>query len=92
MSRSTRSSTNLPDFYHQLEPRQQKNWMKTTKKMERNERLRIELPPFRASSNINIIHIHHQTTITMINDLIIKANQTRTYVIDTESAKGKSEE
>ena len=28
----------------------------------------------------------------MINDLIIKAKQTRTYVLDTESAKGQSEE
>jgi hypothetical protein len=85
-----RSLANPPDYYNKdLAPKQQRTWRKTTRKMERNEELRALYPPFRSSSHINIIHIHHQSTIPELDELISKAKRTKRFVIDTESQKGE---
>ncbi len=53
--------------------------------MEKNERLREQYPPYRPSSSINVIHIHHRTNINIIEQLIHQAQTTHRYTIDTES-------
>ncbi|CAF0770693.1 unnamed protein product [Adineta steineri] len=42
---------------------------------------------FRSSSNINVIPIHYQTTLTSNDQLITKSKQTKLYVVDTECQK-----
>jgi hypothetical protein len=59
--------------------------------MEKNERLREQYPPYRPSSNINIIHIHHHTNINIIEQLIQQAQTTHRYTIDTESEAKRGE-
>ena len=86
---NTRSSKNPPAYYYTLNKKQQNNWRKNTHKIEKNENLREQYPPFRSSSSINIRHIHYQSTITMIDQLIKKATETKRYVVDTESQKGE---
>ncbi|CAF4170871.1 unnamed protein product [Rotaria sordida] len=86
-----RSLSNLPDFYFKLNTKQKRNYRKNTRKIERNEEYKEQHPPFHASSNIDVIHIHYQSTITMIDELIIKAKQTKRYVVDTESERNKHE-
>jgi hypothetical protein len=86
---SKRSSSNKPKPYTTPTGKQKRTYNRNIRKKIRNEELREKYPPFRTISNINIIHIHHQTTLTTINDLINKANETRLYVIDTESETGK---
>jgi hypothetical protein len=83
--------SNPPAYYNNLNEKQKKNWRKTTKKLEKNEKLKQQYPPFYTSSNIKITYIHYQSTITTIDELIKKAKETRRYVIDTESEKGKRE-
>ena len=88
---STRSSTNPPKYYYTLDDKAQKNWMKTTKKMEQNETLKLTYPPFQTTSKIKLIHVHYLTSLDTINELIDKAKTTTRYSIDTESAKTTSE-
>ncbi|CAF3287426.1 unnamed protein product [Rotaria sp. Silwood2] len=89
MSRATRDPDNPPAYYYTLTEKQQHNWRKTAKKIKKNEDLQVKYPPFKSSSNINIIHIHHKSTIDTINDLIILANRTSRYTVDTESERKK---
>jgi len=91
MYQQPRSSTNKPDYFDQLNEKQQKNWMKTTLKMEKNEKLKLTYPPFQTTSNIQLIHLHYLTSIETIDELIVKAKTTIKYSIDTESAKNKPE-
>ena len=89
MSGSTRNSSDPPPYFYKLNPRQQNNWMKTTRRMEKNEELRRDYPEFQPPSNTTIIHIHHRTSTSTMNDLITRATLTRIYILDTESAKGE---
>ncbi|CAF3663639.1 unnamed protein product [Rotaria socialis] len=89
MSYAKRDPNNPPNYYYNLNKKQQQNWMKTAKKMNKNEDLQAKYPPFKSSSNITIIHIHHKSTIETINDLIILANRTSRYTVDTESERKK---
>ncbi|CAF4925423.1 unnamed protein product [Rotaria socialis] len=89
MSYAKRDPNNPPNYYYNLNKKQQQNWMKTAKKMNKNEDLQAKYPPFKSSSNITIIHIHHKSTIETINDLIILANRTSHYTVDTESERKK---
>jgi hypothetical protein len=91
MSDPTRNSSNPPNYYYKLDTRQQRNWRRTTKKIERNEQARSTHPPYHPTSNINIVHLHHQTEITIINQLIQQAKITKRYTMDTESQKRQSE-
>ena len=59
--------------------------------MERNEALKEKYPPFQPRSDIDIIHVHHQTTTHTIDQLLKKARETKRYIVDTESTKGKKE-
>lgn len=88
---NTRSSSNPPAYYYTLGKTQKANWRRNTRKMEKNGNLSEQYPPFRSSSNINVIHIHYQSTITTIDQLIKKAKETKRYVVDTESQKGENE-
>lgn len=90
MFQSQRCLSNPPAFYYQLTAKQQRHWRRTTKKIEHNEELRQKYPPFQAAAHIETIHIHHQTAIHTIDELIHKAKHTSKYVLDTESQKGKS--
>ncbi|CAF0894666.1 unnamed protein product [Rotaria sordida] len=85
MSGLTRNSSNPPPYFYDLKPEQQKNWMKTTRRMERNEQLRAEYPPFQSPSNFTILHLHHYSSIETVEELIMKARATHIYTIDTES-------
>ena len=85
MSHPTRNSTNPPDYYHHLTAKQKRNWRRTTKRIERNEELRAKYPPFHSLSEVEIVHVHQHTPIDVINELIIKANRTHRYTVDTES-------
>ena len=85
MSRSTRNLSNLPDYYSNLDSKQKSNWRKNTRKIQRNEELRAQYPPYHPSSNIIVIHLHHQTEIETVEQLIKKAEQTERYALDTES-------
>ncbi|CAF1133209.1 unnamed protein product [Rotaria sordida] len=85
MSALTRNSSNPPPYFYDLNPQQQKNWMKTTRRMEKNEELRAEYPPFQSPSNFTVIHLHHYSSIETIEELIMMAKTTYIYTIDTES-------
>ncbi|CAF1494037.1 unnamed protein product, partial [Rotaria sordida] len=85
MSALTRNSSNPPPYFYDLNPQQQKNWMKTTRRMEKNEELRAEYPPFQSPSNFTIIHLHHYSSIETVEELIMMAKTTHIYTIDTES-------
>ncbi len=85
----TRSSANPPAYYYNLNEKQKKNWMKTTIKMEHNEKLREKFPPFRAASNTQVVHIHHQATKSILDELINKASKTKRYTIDTEGVNDR---
>jgi hypothetical protein len=91
MSGSTRSSSKPPKYYYGLNERQQKNWMKNTRKMEKNEELRKKHPPFNSSFNVKVVHLHYRTTLETINELIIKAGETNKYIVDTESENNGKE-
>ncbi len=92
MAQPARNSSDPPPYYYELNEEQKKNWMKNTRRIERNEYLKQKFPPFHTSSNISIIHIHHQTPIDIINELIMKAKEIRKYALDTESQKHKKQE
>jgi hypothetical protein len=92
MAQPARNSSDPPPYYYELNEDQKKNWMKNTRRIERNEYLKQKFPPFHTSSNISIIHIHHQTPIDIINELIMKAKEIRKYALDTESQKHKKQE
>jgi hypothetical protein len=92
MSRQTRNNSNLPEYYLKLNGKQKSNWRKNTTKIERNEQLRSEYPPYYPSSNINVIHLHHQTKINTIDQLIHQAKTTTRYTLDTESQRGQHKE
>ncbi|CAF4876797.1 unnamed protein product, partial [Rotaria magnacalcarata] len=47
------------NYYYNLNKKQQQNWMKTAKKMNKNEDLQAKYPPFKSSSNIHHSS-HHQ--------------------------------
>ena len=85
MSTEKRDSSNPPKHYFKLNPRQQANWRRTTRRLERNEKLRTTYPPFETPSNTTVIHIHHRSSIETLEDLITRARTTRLYTIDTES-------
>jgi hypothetical protein len=67
------------------EGKQRRNRQRNQNRFERNEELREQYPPFQSSSNNNIIHLHHLTPISTINELINEARQISVYSIDTES-------
>ncbi|CAF2523456.1 unnamed protein product [Rotaria sp. Silwood2] len=90
MSYTQRDPDNPPDYYYTLNSKQQHNWMRTAKKMKKNEDLKLKYPPFNTTSNINIIHLHYLTDIQVVNELITKAKSTKTYTIDTEDNKDKN--
>ncbi|CAF4654919.1 unnamed protein product, partial [Rotaria sp. Silwood2] len=75
-----------------LNARQQRNWRNATRKIEKNEKLRAQYPAFEPSSDINIIHIHYKSNLDTLNELIVKAQQTKRYTLDTEGAKNKKHE
>lgn len=91
MDSSKEYRNETPDYYHRLTSKQQRNWRRNAKKTERNDELRERYPPFQTTSSIDIIHIHHRSTITTIESLISKAKTTKRYVVDTECEKGKRE-
>jgi hypothetical protein len=91
MSRQTRNSSNLPDYYFNLNTKQKRRWRHHTRKIERAEELNLQYPPYNPSSNINVVHLHHQTKITTINELIQQAKTTQRYTIDTESQRHQRE-
>lgn len=80
-----RSSTNPPDYFHHLTKKQQRNWMRTTKGIEKNENLRQEHASFESTSHNKLVHIHRLTSATIIKELIEEAKDIHLYVIDTES-------
>jgi len=55
------------------------------KEPTKNEELRGLYPPYYPSSSLEIIHVHHQSTIQSIEELNKKARKTRRFVVDTES-------
>ncbi|CAF1454627.1 unnamed protein product [Adineta steineri] len=85
MSRQTRSLSELPEYYFKLSTKQQSNWRRNTKKIQRNEELRSKYAPYHPSSNIIVIHLHHQTEIETVERLIKQAEETEQYALDTES-------
>ena len=85
MSGNIYNHDNTPKNYQTPTSKQQANRRKRARKLERNEQLRAEYPPYHPRSNINIIHIHHQTPINILEKLIHKAQGTHIYTIDTES-------
>ena len=85
MSGSTRSLSNPPQYYYELNTRQQRSWRHATRKMERNEQLKAQYPSYQPSSNIAIIHLHHRTKLDTIDQLIKKAQAIKQYTLDTES-------
>ncbi|CAF0916826.1 unnamed protein product [Rotaria sordida] len=72
MSALTRNSSNPPPYFYDLNPQQQKNWMKTTRRMEKNEELRAEYPPFQSPSNFTIIPLHHYSSIETEASAVIR--------------------
>jgi hypothetical protein len=60
--------------------------------MERNEDLQTTFPPFHFSSEVNIVYLHHQTDLSVIEQLIEKAKKTTLFTIDTESEGRKESE
>ncbi|CAF4909680.1 unnamed protein product, partial [Rotaria magnacalcarata] len=45
MSYAKRDPNNPPNYYYNLNKKQQQNWMKTAKKMNKNEDLQAKYPP-----------------------------------------------
>ncbi|CAF3857059.1 unnamed protein product [Rotaria sp. Silwood1] len=89
MSYSKRDLNNPPDYYYTLNTEQKRNWQKTARRIEKNEKLRTQRLPFESSSDISIIHVHYKTTINILDELITTAQETKRYVVDTESQKMK---
>ena len=89
MSYPTHDPNNPPPYFYRLTTKQQRNWRRNAKKMQKNEYLRHRHPPFTSPSTVNIVHIHHKSTTKSINNLIILANCTNRYVVDTESDRNK---
>jgi hypothetical protein len=85
MPRTTRSLANPPAHYYQLTTKQQQNWRRATRKIEKNEQMRSDYPPFQSITNVVIIHVHRQTTLTTMNRLIQKVKGTTVFSLDTES-------
>ena len=80
-----RSLSNPPAYYHGLATKQQRNWRRNTRRIDRNEELRRDYPAFRPSSNVKVIHIHDRTRTDVVDELIRKAKETTLYTLDTES-------
>lgn len=91
MSLPTRNISNPPAHYFNLTTRQQRNWRQHTRKIERNEKSRSQYPTYCPASNINIVHLHHRTEITTIDQLIQQAKTTKRFTVDTESQRGQRE-
>ena len=87
MCHGSKNPLNKPPWSHQSNDKQRRSWQKKNRKMEDNEEARRKYPPFRASSNIKVIHVHYQTTINTIDELIVRATTTKRFVVDTESDK-----
>ena len=92
MSLPTRSLVNLPDYYYDLNTKQKRNWRKHTRKIERNEEVKSQYPPYHPSSNIIVIHLHYQTKIETVEQLIKQAEGTERYALDTESQRKQRHE
>ena len=92
MSELTRNISNLPNYYFDLNPKQKRNCRRNIRKIERNEELKLQHPPYHPLSNIIVIHLHHQTEISAVDQLIKKAEETERYALDTESQKGEQQE
>ena len=75
--------------YFQSDSKRTKNRNRKMDKMETNERYRREYSPFRPPPNTTIIHIHHRTSMVVVNDLLTKATTTQAFILDTESVKGE---
>ncbi|CAF4782114.1 unnamed protein product, partial [Rotaria sp. Silwood2] len=78
MSHATRDPDNPPAYYYTLTEKQQHNWRKTAKKIKKNEDLQVKYPPFKSSSNINIIQViikyqhhssHHQISTSFTSTI-----------------------
>lgn len=89
MSGSTRSTRNPPDYYFKLTTKQQRNWRRNARREERNEELRNQYSPYRPTSNIRVVHLHHRTDLHTIEQLIERAKRTTRYTIDTESTTSR---
>ena len=79
-------SRNLPNKsidYDTLTIKQQRNFRRNTRKIGRNEELKAMFPPYSASTNMDVMHLHYQTEVTTIEELIKKAEQTELYALDT---------
>jgi hypothetical protein len=85
MFREERNSAAPPDYYNGLNTKQKSNWRKNTRKIERNEELKSTYPPYHTPSNMIVVHLHHQTEVETVEQLIKKAEQTELYALDTES-------
>ncbi|CAF5137160.1 unnamed protein product, partial [Rotaria sp. Silwood1] len=51
MSYSKRDLNNPPDYYYTLNTEQKRNWRKTARRMEKNEKLRTQHLPFESSTD-----------------------------------------
>ena len=91
MSPPTRNISNPPDYYFNLTTKQQRSWRQHTRKIERNEKSRSQYPTYCPASNVNVIHLHHRTEITTIDQLIQHAKATKRFTVDTESQRGRHE-
>ena len=85
MSGYTRNLDKLPTHCNKLTTKQKRNWRRNTRKIERNEQLREQYPPYHPMSNINVIHIHRQPETHTIDQVIHQAKATHRYTLDTES-------
>ena len=85
MSRQTRRLSDPPDYYYELNSKQQANWRRNTKRIEHNEELREQYPPFQSPSRVTIVHIHYRTPVETVDRLIWQARRTTRYAIDSES-------
>ena len=85
MSQPTRTLSNKPKYYDKLNTKQRQNWERNTRRIERNEELRRKYPQYRPSSNIIVVHLHYQTKLETVEQLIKKAEETKLYALDTES-------
>jgi hypothetical protein len=82
---STKSSTNQPKTSYTEEKKKKTSGMKEDRRMERNEELRRLYPPYYPSSNLEVFHVHYQSTVLTVEELIKKATKTTKFVVDTES-------
>ncbi|CAF4606443.1 unnamed protein product, partial [Didymodactylos carnosus] len=71
--------------------KQAKNRQKREKKRLRNQTFQNQYPPFDGAKTAIIHHIDKETSISLIDSLIRKANRTSRYTIDTEGQRGTNE-